>query len=271
MPIPSFPTMQSSSDLQELINAIEKHRKELEWLLQNLDDTNVKHLTADVIDTGTLNVGAGGVNIVGNIIWGNGGIDNPPPLDWIGAEGAIAKGTQPPESPTTGQLWVDSTRIPYVIKQWNGSSWVKATPTTADEVSAVAHNQTDVFNTLTNNGLLRGLFMSGGELYMNADYINAGTIRASLIDTTNLYAERIYQQGISSSYGKIGGSYGEFQLYYNNSLYFSIYNGIDYIDFNHKGSVFLTKSASSGRTVAKGAWDFSSATVTGIDATAKFG
>lgn len=41
--------------------------------------------------------------------------------------------------------------------------------------------QTEVFNRLTNNGSLPGLYMSGGQLYVNANYINAGFLNASLI------------------------------------------------------------------------------------------
>jgi len=64
-------------------------------------------------------------------------------------------------------------------------------PTTASQVGAVANTQNAVFNTLTNNGALPGLFMSNGQLYMNASYIDAGVINASLITTGTLNAERI--------------------------------------------------------------------------------
>jgi hypothetical protein len=40
-----------------------------------------------------------------------------------------------------------------------------------------------VFNTLTNSGALRGLFMENGELYMNADFIHTGTLVAGRIPT----------------------------------------------------------------------------------------
>ena len=42
-------------------------------------------------------------------------------------------------------------------------------------------NQTRVFNKLTNNGALQGIYMSNGELYINGTYIKAGTIDATLI------------------------------------------------------------------------------------------
>lgn len=42
-------------------------------------------------------------------------------------------------------------------------------------------DQTDVFNLLTNNGALQGLYMSGGNLYINASYIQTGNLLADLI------------------------------------------------------------------------------------------
>lgn len=38
-----------------------------------------------------------------------------------------------------------------------------------------------VFNRLTNNGQLKGIYLSGGELYINGTYIKSGTIDANLI------------------------------------------------------------------------------------------
>lgn len=39
-----------------------------------------------------------------------------------------------------------------------------------------AQTQSDIFNKLTNNGVLQGLYMSGGKLYVNATYIKSGTL-----------------------------------------------------------------------------------------------
>lgn len=40
---------------------------------------------------------------------------------------------------------------------------------------------TGVFNRLTNNGTLQGLYMQNGELYVNASYIQAGTLSANMV------------------------------------------------------------------------------------------
>ena len=45
----------------------------------------------------------------------------------------------------------------------------------SDAVSAIS-TQSAIFNLLTNNGRLPGLFMSGGQLYINATYLHAGII-----------------------------------------------------------------------------------------------
>ena len=42
--------------------------------------------------------------------------------------------------------------------------------------------QTEVFNRLTNNGSIQGLYMENGKLYVNATYIKSGTLDAKLIN-----------------------------------------------------------------------------------------
>lgn len=54
MPFPSL-TEVSGADIDELIDSLEKQRKELQWLLSSLDNSNVKELNADVINAGTIN------------------------------------------------------------------------------------------------------------------------------------------------------------------------------------------------------------------------
>lgn len=42
--------------------------------------------------------------------------------------------------------------------------------------------QTEIFNRLTNNGSIQGLYMENGNLYVNATYIKSGTLDAELIN-----------------------------------------------------------------------------------------
>lgn len=47
---------------------------------------------------------------------------------------------------------------------------------TAASNAVNAQTQTDIFNKLTNNGTLQGVYMQGGQLYINASYIKSGTM-----------------------------------------------------------------------------------------------
>ncbi|HHY0049447.1 TPA: phage tail spike protein [Clostridioides difficile] len=46
--------------------------------------------------------------------------------------------------------------------------------------------QLEIFNKLTNNGLAKGLYMVGNELYLNASYIRTGTLEGQFINGRNL-------------------------------------------------------------------------------------
>lgn len=62
-------------------------------------------------------------------------------------------------------------------------------PTLASYVSGAASGQMtqqNVFNALTNNGQLQGIYMSNGNLYINGTYIQAGQINANLITTGSI-------------------------------------------------------------------------------------
>lgn len=78
------------------------------------------------------------------------------------------------------------------LSKWKlqfGSTATDWSPSASD-ASATASlgtlTQTDVFNRLTNNGVLQGLYMSGGNLYVNASYIRAGSLSAALITSGKL-------------------------------------------------------------------------------------
>ena len=56
------------------------------------------------------------------------------------------------------------------------TAWTPAPEDTTLAATAPALTQQEVFNRLTNNGQLQGLYMSDGKLYINAQYIAAGRI-----------------------------------------------------------------------------------------------
>lgn len=49
--------------------------------------------------------------------------------------------------------------------------------------------QEDVFNRLTNNGQTQGIVLNNGQLYINASYINTGTMSADRVRTGYLYSD----------------------------------------------------------------------------------
>ncbi|MEG0260483.1 MAG: hypothetical protein RR651_11470, partial [Lysinibacillus sp.] len=53
MPVPSFSSIKGNTP-EQLLDSLEKLRKELWWLLQSLDSSNVKELNADVINAGRI-------------------------------------------------------------------------------------------------------------------------------------------------------------------------------------------------------------------------
>lgn len=126
---------------------------------------------------------------------------------------------------------------------------------------------TDADNTygeLNSNSNIKGFYYnsSTGKLELNADFITTGELRSDkLMHTT----------GASNSYATISGTYADLQLLYLGSEYFKIYNGIDHLDLKGFSTTFLRYSSASSSTLLLGTWDFSSATVTGLDMTAKFG
>jgi hypothetical protein len=51
--------------------------------------------------------------------------------------------------------------------------------------------QEEIFNRLTDNGTAQGIFLSGGQVYINASYLTAGELNAAIVRITNLTASDI--------------------------------------------------------------------------------
>jgi phage minor structural protein len=54
------------------------------------------------------------------------------------AEKKIAKGSTAPSNPGIGDLWIDTSVTPNLLKRWTGNAWQKLAPTTAAEIGAVS-------------------------------------------------------------------------------------------------------------------------------------
>lgn len=108
-------------------------------------------------------------------------------------------------SATSGNYWNLDTGE---LRMAAGSTMV-GTQSLADYIADnLGLDQQDVFNLLTNNGALLGLYMYNGELYMNASYIQSGTINADLITAGSMSADRITSGTMSAA--RING--GELKL-----------------------------------------------------------
>jgi phage minor structural protein len=84
---------------------------------------------------------------------------------------AIPKQPTPPYNPKVNDLWIDTSVTPNVLKRYDGSAWVKITPTSANEVGAI---DTTTFNnqvtSLTNSIAQKAdLTYVNGQLAAKAD------------------------------------------------------------------------------------------------------
>lgn len=60
--------------------------------------------------------------------------------------------------------------------------------------------QTDIFNRLTNNGTAQGIYMSNGQLYINGEYIKAGTVETDTLHSSkNAYAKFSFNQNLGTT------------------------------------------------------------------------
>lgn len=119
-------------------------------------------------------------------------------------------------STTNGQGAIKVCKTPRASGSYNSSDWIepKYTDDTVansallkaeDALSAAKMpesylTQLKVFNLLTNNGATQGIYLSGGRIYINASYINAGVLSANYINGGTLRGVEIIGES-----GKIGG------------------------------------------------------------------
>lgn len=108
--------------------------------------------------------------------------------------------------------------------------WAPARSDASATASLGTLTQTDVFNRLTNNGALQGLYMAGGQLYVNASYIQTGQLIASLITSGKLTSangqsyfdldNNLIRLGTSSTVGTTYEASGQIKAANANGTYF---------------------------------------------------
>ena len=119
-----------------------------------------------------------------------------------------------------GDLWVQGANgdimrcaTARVSGDYNSEDWEKAskyTDDTAVEELDESLNQQEVFDRLTNGGTAQGIYIKDGNIFVNASYIQSGTMSA----------DRIY--GGTLSLGGIDNSGGVFNLYDENGTLKSV-------------------------------------------------
>ena len=90
--------------------------------------------------------------------------------------------------------WTDGTTTytdPVLAQAINGANQSASDAQQSVDDLDNSLNSEGVFNRLTDNGKIQGIYMSGGQLYINGSYIRAGTIDASRVNVTNLNADNI--------------------------------------------------------------------------------
>lgn len=85
---------------------------------------------------------------------------------------------------------------------WNMETGEFSLSSTANISDAM--NQSNTFNALTNNGSAAGIYLKDGQLYINASYMNTGTLDAANIAVKNLTADGVE---LSGQFEATNGSY----------------------------------------------------------------
>lgn len=164
-------------------------------------------VNADWIKTGALRIEKNGKTMV-NMDFDTGEVDmvvksfsltSGDTIDSIAKEEANKKNktfTSTPVPPyNVGDIWMNSSTSDimtcirarssgtYVSSDWEKRNKYidQSAANTAASNAVNNQTQTDIFNKLTNNGKLKGIYMENGELYINATYLKSGDISADRI------------------------------------------------------------------------------------------
>lgn len=105
--------------------------------------------------------------------------------------------TQPVPPYDIGDLWAQGANgdilkcktAKSASGSYNANDWEKASnyvdQATAKNYTIQQMTQTEVFNKLTNNGTMAGIFMQNNQLYINASYIQSGTLKLGGVNNAN--------------------------------------------------------------------------------------
>lgn len=118
--------------------------------------------------------------------------------------------SQPKPPYHKGDLWATSTQngqaeIKICIYErengyYSASDWIDTKYVDISDVNGAINKydtslgQTEVFNKLTNGGQNQGIYLQNGMLYINANYILAGTLAGKYINAKGISVKNIYNQ-----------------------------------------------------------------------------
>ncbi len=91
--------------------------------------------------------------------------------------------TSAPTATDVGDLWID-TDDNNKLYRWSGSAWVAYTDTSGIAAYDATLDQAEIFDRLTDNGAIQGIYMDNGQLYINAEYIATGILADPNDNTT---------------------------------------------------------------------------------------
>ena len=116
-------------------------------------------------------------------------------------------------------------------------------------------DQEEIFNRLTNNGEVQGIYMAeDGQIYINASYIVSGVIDAALVTVKNLIADSITSGVLKSSDGTLSIDLDNAALTIKNSINNSIKFLHSSMYLNHSGTdvmnIYSTLWATTGKVAA---------------------
>ena len=118
-------------------------------------------------------------------------------LSWMGV--SVNSSTDLIMSFPSGDYWLYNIQLERATSP---SGWRPAPEDAADDATVIAgsiaedkaaaaleaQTQADIFNKLTNNGQVQGLYMTGGKIYLNATYIQTGTLSIKKNNVETFYA-----------------------------------------------------------------------------------
>lgn len=112
---------------------------------------------------------------------------------WNSGE-TIYKGTTPPLNPHEGQLWLDTSTEPNILKNWNGKTWISATPTKPIEIGAEdpqhSQDKADIAALQTEKNIIvseKAKFNYQVNRLLQQEYLTTQSVKDDLINAKNNY------------------------------------------------------------------------------------